>query len=124
MGYKGLGQVAESGFKNNQWIDGQLIMVKEEYFSFAWAPIEQQIFFGRPSPELIIKMMRESGGMNTSPAKSWEQPPALDSDVDVLKEYANSCLEKTTEHEEESLNGDAFGCIWADDEDIEECFFQ
>lgn len=34
--YRGLGQVAESGFENNRWVDGQLIIIGEEYFSFAW----------------------------------------------------------------------------------------
>ena len=34
--YRGLGQVAESGFKNSRWMDGQLIIIGEEYFSFAW----------------------------------------------------------------------------------------
>lgn len=34
--YRGLGQVAESGFQNNRWMDGQLIIIGEEYFSFAW----------------------------------------------------------------------------------------
>lgn len=34
--YKGLGQVAEPGFINHKWMDGQLIIIGEEYFSFAW----------------------------------------------------------------------------------------
>jgi len=59
--YSGMGQVAEDGFTNNQWMTGQLIIIGDEYFSFAWIPIEQQIFFGRPSPELALKMLRESG---------------------------------------------------------------
>jgi len=111
--HKGLGQVAESGFKNNQWMDGQLIIIGEEYFSFAWVPIEQQIFFGRPSPELTLKMLRESGAAAIASVKSWEKPPTLDSDVKVLKDYVSSCLEKTTESvEEEEMSGDAFSCIW------------
>jgi len=111
--HKGLGQVAESGFKNNQWMDGQLIIIGEEYFSFAWVPIEQQIFFGRPSPELTLKMLRESGAAAIASVKSWEKPPTLDSDVKVLKDYVSSCLEKTTESvEEDEMSGDAFSCIW------------
>ena len=113
--------MAESGFKNNQWMDGQLIIIGDEYFSFAWVPIEQQIFFGRPSPELALKMLRESGAANIAPVKSWEKPPTLNSDVAVLKDYINSCLEKTTENEE--LSGDCFSCIWTDGE-TEECYFQ
>ena len=49
--YKGLGQVAEAGYTNNQWMEGQLIIIGEEYFSFAWVPIEQQIFFKLPLKE-------------------------------------------------------------------------
>jgi Cyclin D1 binding domain len=34
--YRGFGQVAEPGFINHKWMDGQLIIIGEEYFSFAW----------------------------------------------------------------------------------------
>jgi len=34
--YRGLGQVAETDFQNKKWMDGQLIIIGEEYFSFAW----------------------------------------------------------------------------------------
>jgi len=121
--HKGLGQVAEAGFKKNQWMEGQLIIIGEDYFSFAWVPIEQQIFFGRPSPELALKMLRESGATSISPAKAWEKPPKMDAGVEVLKEYIHSCLEKTAEAEEDDLNGDPFSCIWSG-EDTEECYFQ
>lgn len=121
--YKGLGQVAETGFTNNQWMEGQLIIIGEEYFSFAWVPIEQQIFFGRPSPELALKMLRESGSASIAPVKSWEKPPTIDAEVTVLKEYMHSCLEKTAESEDEMLRGDPFSCIWSDG-DTEECYFQ
>lgn len=117
--HKGLGKVAEPGFQNHQWMEGQLIIIGEEYFSFAWVPIEQQIFFGRPSPELALKMLREIGEAETT----WEEPPTLDSDTKVLKDYISSCLEKTAEVEEEDLSGDAFSCIWTGGE-TEECYFQ
>ena len=101
-------------------MEGQLIIIGDQYFSFAWVPIEQQIFFGRPSPELALKMLRDSSG--TARAKVWKAPPSLHEDVDVLKEYVASCLEKTAEHEDE-LNGDPFTCIWLG-MDAEECYFQ
>ena len=57
--FPGDGQVAAEGFINNQMMDGQLILVGD-YFSFAWIPIGHQIFFGRPSAELTMKMLKES----------------------------------------------------------------
>jgi hypothetical protein len=122
--YQGLGQVAEPGFNNNQWMDGQLIIIGEEYFSFAWVPIENQIFFGRPSPELALRMLRESSAA-TEPvsAKVWKTAPSMDEDVKVLKDYVASCLEKSTEIIEEDLKGDPFSCIWHGMQ-TEGCYFQ
>jgi len=56
--YHGKGQIASEKFADAQWVEGQLIMVGE-YFSFAWVPIGHQIFFGRPSLELTLKMLKE-----------------------------------------------------------------
>jgi hypothetical protein len=122
--YRGLGQVAEPGFSNSQWMDGQLIIIGEEYFSFAWVPIEQQIFFGRPSPELALKMLRESSGASSVGTKRvWDGPPSMDDDVTVLKQYVHSCLDRTSETVDEELQGDAFSCIWHG-MDTEECYFE
>lgn len=120
--YRGLGQVAEPGFKNQQWMDAQLIIIGEEYFSFAWVPIETQIFFGRPSPELALKMLRESSSAGTR-SKSWESPPSIDDDVQILKDFASTCLDLTMEDMDESLHGEPFSCIWQG-VDTEECYFQ
>lgn len=57
--HAGLGQVAADGFKHSQWLDGQLILVNQ-YFSFAWLPTGHQVFFGRPSAELTLKLLRHS----------------------------------------------------------------
>lgn len=121
--YRGLGRVAEPGFTNEQWMEGQLILISDEYFSFAWVPIETQIFFGRPSPELALKMLRENGESIGAQPKSWESPPSIDADVEVLKSFAASCLDLTREDVEESLHGDPFSCIWHKG-DTEECYFQ
>lgn len=56
--YTGKGQVASSGFRDPQFVPGQLIMVNE-YFSFAWIPLGHQVFFGRPSAELTLKMLQD-----------------------------------------------------------------
>lgn len=158
--YRGLGQVAEPGFQNNQWMDGQLIIINEDHFSFAWVPLEQQIFFGRPSPSLALRLMREVQEKNEKEKKngvddnnpndteliltydgddddddeddtdsvtslSWGEntPPSIDEDIDVLKAFVSSCLEKTDQTVKEDLHGDAFSCIWHG-MDAEECFFE
>mmetsp|Transcript_3521 Transcript_3521/g.5456 ORF Transcript_3521/g.5456 Transcript_3521/m.5456 type:complete len:385 (-) Transcript_3521:182-1336(-) len=121
--YAGLGQVAEEGFVNNQFLEGQLIVIGEEYFSFAWVPIEHQIFFGRPSAELALKMLRNSG-VHTLKEKGWgEKPPTVDDDIGVLKEYAHHIMEVTHSTMDDDLNGaESLGCIWHSDED--ECYFE
>lgn len=61
--YSGRGQVAAEGFQDAQWVDGQFILVGE-YFSFAWVPLGTQIFFGRPSLALMMKMLKDGYGMD------------------------------------------------------------
>lgn len=117
----GLGRVAEDNFQNAQWMEGQLIIIGEEYFSFAWLPIEHQIFFGRPSPELALKMLRD-GGEASLKVNAWDQPPSQDDDVTIWKDFAAHCLERTEESIEEDLFGNEFGCIWHGHE--EECYFE
>lgn len=57
--HAGRGQVAAEGFRNAQWMEGQMILVGR-FFSFAWVPLGHQVFFGRPSAELVVKMLREA----------------------------------------------------------------
>jgi len=70
--------------------------------------------------------MLRDGGMGPLRRKThWEAPPSLDDDVDVLKDYVSSCLEKTAETlEDEMPVGDQFSCIWSGGADTEECCFQ
>jgi len=108
--YQGLGQVAEEGFINHQWMDGQLVVINEEYFSFSWMPLNHQIFFGRPSGELSIKMLRES--------KS-ERQPTMDDDLATLKDHVTRCFDVTAaELDDELIEGkdDAFSCIYHDED--------
>lgn len=92
--FAGQGQVASEGYQDSQWMEGQLILVNE-YFSFAWLPIGHQVFFGRPTPELILKLMkdetkRESSavGVASSPARSflekcWEETEHIADDMEA-----------------------------------------
>lgn len=123
--YSGLGQVAEENFKNHQWMDGQLIIIGDDYFSFAWIPIEQQIFFGRPSPELALKMLRDDCTVTRAKFQEFVTPPSLSADVTVQKNFATRCLEKTHEHEDEFDGNNAFGGIWhCHDSEGDECYFE
>lgn len=90
--FAGQGQVASEGYEDSQWMEGQLILVNE-YFSFAWLPIGHQVFFGRPTPELILKLMKEESQRKTasdplSPArtfleKCWEETEHIEDDMDI-----------------------------------------
>jgi hypothetical protein len=84
--FSGNGHVASEGFANSQWIDGQLILVGE-YFSFAWLPIGHQVFFGRPSPELTLKLLRQKGQFGGSGTGSTAN--------DKEREHLYRCLEET-----------------------------
>jgi len=86
--FPGKGQVAAEGFVNSQWIEGQLIIVGD-YFSFAWVPLGHQIFFGRPSPELTLKMLRESQ------MKELQAGPGELKDVAKMRAFAVRCWDET-----------------------------
>jgi len=91
--YLGKGQVASEGFTNNQWMDGQMILVGR-FFSFAWVPIGHQIFFGRPSSELTIKMLREA-----------QEEEMKRDHVEVMRDAARNMLEETYWAEQENRDG-------------------
>jgi hypothetical protein len=63
-----------------------------EYFSFAWVPIGHQVFFGRPSAELTLKLLKDS----TTPI----------SECDKARSYLMRCLEETELLEDELEGSD------------------
>jgi len=116
--YPGRGQVAAEGFVNNQWMDVQLILVGE-YFSFAWLPIGHQIFFGRPSAELTLKMLKQSQ-LSDYGAIDKDSP----SPIAEQRAFAQRCFQET---ELMLYDDEAEGelCFLSDDEDYfcqEGCF--
>ena len=125
--YPGQGHAAEPGFVNNQFMEGQLVVIGEgNYFSFAWVPLEHQIFFGRPSPELTLKMLREGGGSTLTAGVGLHAPDLETSDVKEQTEYVSRCLEVTDDTLWDELNEgkvDPFSCIWHGD-DAEHCYFE
>jgi hypothetical protein len=108
--FPGKGQVASEGFVNNQWMDGQLILVGD-YFSFAWLPIGHQIFFGRPSAELTLKMLKQSQ-MSDFGAIDLDSPNA----VAEQRAFAQKCFQET---ELMLFDDEADGelCFLVDDDD-------
>jgi len=124
--FPGQGHAAEPGFFNHQFMEGQLVVIGEgDYFSFAWVPLEHQIFFGRPSPELTLKMLKEGGGSALTAGVGLEVP-SLDSGVGEQTDYVKRCLEVTQDTMfDESNEGkvDPFSCIWHGDE-AEYCYFE
>lgn len=98
--HSGKGQVASENFANAQWMEGQMILVGR-FFSFAWVPIGHQIFFGRPSSELTIKMMREA-----------REEEFKRDHVAVMRDAAQSMLEETYWVDKENENHfDEEGCF-------------
>ncbi len=37
--FKGLGHVSSEGFESSEWLEGQIVIVNEDYYSFSWLPI-------------------------------------------------------------------------------------
>lgn len=116
--FPGKGQVASEGFVNNQFIDGQLILVGEEYFSYAWVPIGHQIFFGRPSAQLTLKMLKQSQ-MTDYGAVDVNIP----NEISRNRAFAQRCYEESEMLIDDHAEGDL--CFLVDDEDYfcqEGCF--
>lgn len=124
--FRGSGHAAEPGFVNHQFMEGQLVVIGAgEYFSFAWVPLEHQIFFGRPSPELALRMLREGGGATLTAGVGLDVP-GPDADAREMAEYVGRCFEVTCDAMvDDSREGkvDPFSCIWHGDDD-EYCYFE
>jgi hypothetical protein len=104
--FPGKGQVAADGYLDSRWIDGQLIMVNE-YFSFAWLPIGHQVFFGRPTPELILKLMKDDKTKETGDCsarlfleKCWEETEHMEDDHEVSEGPFVSSEQQNYYHQE------------------------
>jgi hypothetical protein len=105
--FAGQGQVASEGFVNSQYVEGQLILVNE-YFSFAWVPIGHQVFFGRPSPDLTLQMLKDADAPNSPEEK--------------MRAHLERCLEETEILEEEECDGGFYSQNQHDYYNQEGCF--
>ena len=57
--FPGRGQVSRKGFKDNRFVEGQMILF-ENRFSFVWIPTKHHVLFHRPSPEMTLKLLRDT----------------------------------------------------------------
>ena len=99
--FYGYGQVAEQQYQNHHWVPGQFIVINQNYFSFAWLPTpsaasssssvqssdvnpqeqQTQIFFGRPSPELVLKLLAKKNTNSYDLATATTKNPNDDSNI-------------------------------------------
>ncbi|KAL7561205.1 hypothetical protein ACA910_004131 [Epithemia clementina (nom. ined.)] len=45
---------------NSKYVDGQLVMLSDEQFSFIWIPSVQYVLFARPTPEQTVRLLRDT----------------------------------------------------------------
>jgi hypothetical protein len=57
--FPGKGQVSRRGFKDHRYVEGQMIMFDNQ-FSFVWIPTKHHVLFHRPSPEMTLKLLRNT----------------------------------------------------------------
>lgn len=88
--YFGKGQVANKRHQNAQWVDGQLILIGN-CFSFIWLPIHHQVFFSRPTPEVVLDMFRRQ-----------ERDELKKDPVSKMRLEAQAMMDKTFWHEDKS----------------------
>ena len=57
--FPGKGQVSRKGFKHHRFVEGQMILF-ENRFSFVWIPTKHHVLFHRPTPEMTLKLLRNT----------------------------------------------------------------
>lgn len=57
--FPGRGQVSRKGFKDHRFVEGQMVLFDDK-FSFVWVPTKHDVLFSRPSPEITLKLLRDT----------------------------------------------------------------
>jgi len=73
-----------------------------EYFSFAWIPLGHQIFFGRPSAELTLRMLKQSKLVDFGAGVD----PKSDNGVAEMRLLAQRCFEETEMLIDDDVDGE------------------
>jgi Cyclin D1 binding domain len=76
--YVGKGASLSPNSKVTKFVEGQLIMF-DNHFSFVWLPSRQHVFFGRPSPEVVIRLLRDT--------------ISKEDEIDNMRQHLEVCLE-------------------------------
>ena len=123
--FPGRGHVAEPGFVDPAYVEGQLVVIGPgEYFSFAWVELGHQIFFGRPSPQLTLSLLRE-GGAACLTAGAGLEVPGMGAGLKAQAAYVSRCFEVTSDRLFDELHegkADPLNCIWHGDDEY--CYFE
>jgi hypothetical protein len=119
----GYGQVAEPQYQNHHWVPGQFIVINANYFSFAWLPTtstvtpttgtsssssqpqQSQIFFGRPSPELVLKLLAKKNTVHHNPPDVATNPTTKATSYD--SNIIHQILQQQPEAKDETKNVDS-----------------
>ncbi|KAL3945629.1 MAG: hypothetical protein SGBAC_000285 [Bacillariaceae sp.] len=90
--FLGAGQISAEGFEDSKFVQGNLILVNE-YFSFAWLPIGHQVFFGRPTPELVLKLLKDDQNQSEERRfleNCWDETQHIDDHREVTEGFVSS----------------------------------
>jgi len=110
--------LALEGLKDNQYGDGQLILVGE-HFSFAWKPLGLQTFFGRPSAELTLRILKQRKLTDFGGSVDHES----DNEVAEMKLFAQRCFEETEIINDDDVENEiSFGSSDTDYFSLDGCF--
>jgi hypothetical protein len=93
----GVGQVAAAGYRHAQFVEGQLILVSP-YISFVWIPTGHQVFFGRPSAELILQLLRPHHDDSSEPYDATTMTNinrSMPTTTQQQRQYLERCYEET-----------------------------
>ena len=77
--FPGQGQVSRKNFKDNRMVDGQMILIEDDQFSFVWSPTKHHVHFKRPSQETTLRLLRDI--------------MAKEDEIENMRDHVSRCFE-------------------------------